>query len=186
MPPYVQKRHIRGRICLNIRMILKESISSDARGLAPFLGFRRVLPMSSDLFYDVASWRNPSRKSRKSLGRPGRPHIIGYDSRFEIGKARLSGGRWRPPAAQHGHRDHVHTIVRRRFVSAPVIVPNVAKRCVGSVLLALSYIAVRIAFRAVDVGEIHLCRREVECYNPRIPLLLTMVFGSPYALASGR
>ena len=80
----------------------------------------------------------------------------------------------------------MHTIVRRRFVSAPVIITNEAKTFVGSVLLALSYIVVRRAFKAVDVGEIHLRRRQGASVIPRIPLLLTMVFGSPYALASGR
>ena len=52
---------------------------------------------------------------------------------FEIGKARLSGGRWRPPVAQHERRDHGRTIVWRRLVSASVIIINEAKRCVGSV-----------------------------------------------------
>ena len=106
-------------------------------------------------------------------------HHRGYIVYFEIGKARLSGGRWRPPAAQHGRRDHVYTIVWRRFVSSSVIITNEAKRCVGSVLLALSYLVVRRAFKAVDVEGNHLRRREADVTVPMIPLLLIMVSGSP-------
>ena len=137
----------------------------------------------SGSFYDVASGRNrcPSQRPRQ-----GRPHITGTIVDFEIGKARLSGGRWRPPAAQRGRRDHGRTIVWRRLVSASVIIINEAKRCVGSVLLDLSYTVARRAFEAVDVEGNHLRRRELVGPISKIPLLLAMVSGSPYALASGR
>ena len=48
------------------------------------------------------------------------------------------------------------------------------------------HIVARRAFKAVDVGEINLRRQEVDRPNSQIPLLLIMVSGSPYALASGR
>ena len=74
----------------------------------------------------------------------------------------------------------MHMIVWRRLViSASVIITNEAKRCVGSVLLALSYIVVRRAFKAVDVEGNHLRRREADVSIPMIPLLLIMVSGSP-------
>ena len=111
-------------------MIWKESISADKKGSALILGFRSLGQWSSDLLYDVASGR---KRGAKIVGCWGRPHIVRVGSRFEIGKARLSGGRWRPPVAQHGGGDHVYMIVWRRLVSASVIIANEAKRCVGSV-----------------------------------------------------
>ena len=135
-------------------MISKESnILEDAEGLAEKFGFRSLGQWSSDLLSDVASER---KLGAKIVGCWADTHqIIGYEVDFEIGKARLSDVRWRPPAAQHGRRDHGRTIVWRRLVSASVIIINEAKRCVGSVLLALSYIVARRAFnfKAVDVEE---------------------------------
>ena len=48
------------------------------------------------------------------------------------------------------------------------------------------HIVARRAFKAVDAGEINLRRRELVGGISQIPLLLIMVSGSPYALASGR
>ncbi|EJK51698.1 hypothetical protein THAOC_29108, partial [Thalassiosira oceanica] len=50
---------------------------------------------------------------------------------FEVGKARLSGGRRRPPAARHERRGNADTIPWRRLRSGPVIIPYEAKRCLG-------------------------------------------------------
>ncbi|EJK65604.1 hypothetical protein THAOC_13517, partial [Thalassiosira oceanica] len=47
---------------------------------------------------------------------------------FEVGKARLSGGRRRPPAARHEGRGNADTIPWLRFVSASVIIVGPAKR----------------------------------------------------------
>ncbi|EJK66913.1 hypothetical protein THAOC_12116, partial [Thalassiosira oceanica] len=50
---------------------------------------------------------------------------------FEVGKARLSGGRRRPPAAWHEGRGNADTIPWRRFQSGPVIIAKRAKWCLG-------------------------------------------------------
>ena len=72
VPAYVEKRHTHGQICLDIRMISKESISVDESGLAQFLRFRRFGPMSSDLSYAVESRRFDVQSQR--LVRP--THIM--------------------------------------------------------------------------------------------------------------
>ncbi|EJK47072.1 hypothetical protein THAOC_34235, partial [Thalassiosira oceanica] len=50
---------------------------------------------------------------------------------FEVGKARLSGGRRRPPAARRERRDIADAIMWRRLRSGPVIIASGAKRCLG-------------------------------------------------------
>ena len=66
---HTQNDHFTGQNCCEGKTILKESVFADARYTAPILGFRRFGPMSSDLSYDVASGRSPSRKSVGSSGR---------------------------------------------------------------------------------------------------------------------
>ncbi|EJK62071.1 hypothetical protein THAOC_17333 [Thalassiosira oceanica] len=87
--------HKVARRAFNSRSTTKESGDANARGMALFPGFRRL--------------------------------IVG----FEVGKARLSGGRRRPPAARHEGRGNADTIPWLRFVSASVIIVGPAKRCVG-------------------------------------------------------
>ena len=41
----------------------KEYVYDDARGMAPILGFRRYVLMSSDLLYALFSWSYVSRKT---------------------------------------------------------------------------------------------------------------------------
>ncbi|EJK74493.1 hypothetical protein THAOC_03824 [Thalassiosira oceanica] len=55
--------HIVAKRAFNGIRMPKESIYADARRMASFLGFRRLVQMSSDLPYVLASWRSPSRKS---------------------------------------------------------------------------------------------------------------------------
>lgn len=66
---HTQNDHFTGQNCCEGKTISKNSISVDARGMASFLGFRSVMPMSSDLSYGVASRRYRSRKSVGSSGR---------------------------------------------------------------------------------------------------------------------
>ena len=69
---------------MDIRMIWKESILEDAEGLAEKFRFRSLGQWSSDLLYDVASGRNPSRKS---VGSSGRHTSSGRIVNGKVGKA---------------------------------------------------------------------------------------------------
>ena len=48
----------------------KEYVYDDARGMAPILGFRRYVLMSSDLPYALVSWSYVSRKTTFSSPDP--------------------------------------------------------------------------------------------------------------------
>mmetsp|Transcript_24400 Transcript_24400/g.55282 ORF Transcript_24400/g.55282 Transcript_24400/m.55282 type:complete len:105 (+) Transcript_24400:108-422(+) len=88
--------HFYGQNCFVSKMIAKECISGDTRWMALFLGFRSVMPMSSDLSYGVASRRY---RSRKSVGSSGRHTYHEVDSRRE---SRQSSAFRRPPEAAGG------------------------------------------------------------------------------------
>ena len=120
-------------------MISKESVFADARHTAPILGFRRLGPMSSDLLYDVASGRSPSRKS---VGSSAATHHE-IDSRQKVGKERLSDGRRRPPAARNKRRDIAETAMWRRLRSGPVIIAIGAGSGLGSSCLLYHIVAKR-------------------------------------------
>ncbi|EJK67297.1 hypothetical protein THAOC_11694, partial [Thalassiosira oceanica] len=65
------------------------------------------------------------------LSSPPGPEAASARVSFEVGKARLSGGRRRPPVARHEGRGNADTIPWRRLQSGPVIIPNETKRCLG-------------------------------------------------------
>ena len=54
------------------------------------------------------------------------------DSHRKASRARLSDGRWRPPAARRDRRDKAETILWRRFRSGPVIIVVEVKRGLGA------------------------------------------------------
>ena len=54
----------------------KEYVYADARGLAPFLGFRRCVLMSSDLPYALVSLSYVSRKTTFSSPEPHASSVV--------------------------------------------------------------------------------------------------------------
>ncbi|EJK53104.1 hypothetical protein THAOC_27527 [Thalassiosira oceanica] len=101
-----------------LKTITKESVFADASWWAQIPGFRRCEPMPSDLSYAIESRRFNIRRSLVSSALLGRHTSSGRIVGFEVGKARLSEGRRRPPAARHD--SHVKADTSDPVVAAPI------------------------------------------------------------------